>query len=494
MSYTNILSQSQSGITTITINRPSKLNALNSQTIEELHTAFERADADTQTKVIIITGSGDKAFVAGADISEFADFDVEEGKYLAADGQHKLFDFIETLSIPVIAAVNGFALGGGLELAMACHFRIASDNAKMGLPEVSLGVIPGYGGTQRLPQLVGKGRAMEMIMTANMITANEAREYGLVNYVTTQEDLLSFSTDEARNLYNTIKGTIAVENLEAAVGGRGAESIEEIRQNAIATFGSQNRAVTSKDYQVRVLSMPTKYGSIAKAYATADGTLDNNSPSSILSSPKALQEFTDLVMSFVEKPDNEEPDRKSVQQELQKFLIGKTSNENEKNNPFAINLYLLGYNADGKLDVLNSAVKENLKTYLNEYKILTDGVNINDGFIINIGINFEIMTYNNYNKSEVVTQCIQELKDYFDINNWSFNQTINLSELELLIANVDGVSSVPKLEIVNKCGGQYSPNSYNVTAAIKDKILYPSLDPSVFEIKFPNADIKGRAR
>ena len=308
-----------------------------------------------------------------------------------------------------------------------------------------------------------------------------------------EEDTQLFTQTELA-LYNSTKNSVAIDNEVPATGGRGGETIDEIRENALANFGSQNRAVTSKDYQVRVLSMPTKYGSIAKAYATADGTLDNNSPSSILSSPKALQEFTDLVMSFVEKPDNEEPDRKSVQQELQKFLIGKTSNENEKNNPFAINLYLLGYNADGKLDVLNSAVKENLKTYLNEYKILTDGVNINDGFIINIGINFEIITYNNYNKSEVVTQCIQELKDYFDINNWSFNQTINLSELELIIANVDGVSSVPKLEIVNKCGGQYSSNSYNIQAAIKDKILYPSLDPSVFEIKFPNADIKGRAR
>ena len=308
-----------------------------------------------------------------------------------------------------------------------------------------------------------------------------------------EEDTQLFTQTELA-LYNSTKNSVAIDNEVPATGGRGGETIDEIRENALANFGSQNRAVTSKDYQVRVLSMPTKYGSIAKAYATADGTLDNNSPSSILSSPKALQEFTDLVMSFVEKPDNEEPDRKSVQQELQKFLIGKTSNENEKNNPFAINLYLLGYNADGKLDVLNSAVKENLKTYLNEYKILTDGVNINDGFIINIGINFEIITYTNYNKSEVVTQCIQELKDYFDINNWSFNQTINLSELELIIANVDGVSSVPKLEIVNKCGGQYSPNSYNIQAAIKDKILYPSLDPSVFEIKFPNADIKGRAR
>ena len=139
---------------------------------------------------VIITGSGEKAFVAGADISEFAHFSVEEGGSLAREGQEMLFDYVENLSTPVIAAVNGFALGGGLELAMSCHFRIASDNAKMGLPEVSLGVIPGYGGTQRLPQLVGKGKAMEMIMTAGMISADEAKQYGLVNHVTTQEELL----------------------------------------------------------------------------------------------------------------------------------------------------------------------------------------------------------------------------------------------------------------------------------------------------------------
>jgi hypothetical protein len=308
-----------------------------------------------------------------------------------------------------------------------------------------------------------------------------------------EEDTTLFTAQELA-IYNSTKNSLAVDNEVPATGGKGGDTIEEIRQNALANFGSQNRAVTAKDYEVRVLSMPTKYGSVAKAYATADGTLDNNSPSSILSSPKALQEFTDLVMSFVEKPDSEEPDRRSVQQELQKFLIGKTSNENEKNNPFAINLYLLGYDSDGKLSSLNSAIKENLKTYLSEYKILTDGVNINDGFIINIGVEFEVITFKNYNKSEVVANCIQELKDYFNINNWTFNNTINISELELIVANVEGVSSVPKLKIVNKCGGQYSPNSYNIEAAIKDKILYPSLDPSVFEVKFPDADIKGRAR
>jgi hypothetical protein len=308
-----------------------------------------------------------------------------------------------------------------------------------------------------------------------------------------EEDLQLLSSNTIA-LYNATKKSVAVDNEVPATGGKGGDTIEEIRENALANFGSQNRAVTAKDYQVRVLSMPTKYGSIAKAYATADGTLDNNSPSSILSSPKALQEFTDLVMGFVEKSDKEEPSKRDVKQELQKFLIGKTSNDNEKNNPFAINLYLLGYDGDGKLSNLNNAVKENLKTYLNEYKILTDGINISDGFIINIGINFEVITLKNYNKSEVITECISEMKDYFNINNWTFNNTINLSELELLLANVDGVSSVPKLEIVNKCKGNYTHNSYNIKAAIKDKILYPSLDPSVFEVKFPDVDIKGRAK
>ena len=190
MTFKNILLSKKDRLAQITIHRPKKLNALNKDTIVELSSAFEALEEDTNTKVIILTGSGEKAFVAGADISEFANFSEEEGSRLARAGQKMLFDFIENLSTPVIAAINGFALGGGLELAMSCHFRIASDNAKMGLPEVSLGVIPGYGGTQRLPQLVGKGKAMEMIMTAGMIDASTALNYGLVNHITTQEELL----------------------------------------------------------------------------------------------------------------------------------------------------------------------------------------------------------------------------------------------------------------------------------------------------------------
>ena len=225
MNYENILSEHDNGITTITINRPTKLNALNRATIKELHKAFKEADESKQTKVIIVTGSGEKAFIAGADISEFADFSVAEGGQLAADGQAMLFDYVANLSTPVIAAVNGFALGGGLELAMAAHFRIASDNAKLGLPEVSLGVIPGYGGTQRLPQLVGKGRAMEMIMTAGMIDANQALQYGLVNHVTAQEDLLDFAEKIAgkimRNSSVAIGAAIAAINANFEDGENG---------------------------------------------------------------------------------------------------------------------------------------------------------------------------------------------------------------------------------------------------------------------------------
>ena len=191
MALENITTEVKNEVLIITINRPEKLNALNKQTIEELHETFVDAENDKSIRALIITGAGQKAFVAGADIAEFANYSVEEGKQLSSIGHFKIFNFIENYSKPVIAAVNGFALGGGLELAMACHIRVASTNAKMGLPEVSLGVIPGYGGTQRLAQLVGKGKAFEMIVTADMINAEDAYKWGLVNYVTSQEEILN---------------------------------------------------------------------------------------------------------------------------------------------------------------------------------------------------------------------------------------------------------------------------------------------------------------
>jgi enoyl-CoA hydratase len=190
MTLENILTSVEENVMTITINRPEKLNALNAKTIEELHETLIEAENMKDIRAIILTGSGAKSFVAGADIAEFANFTIAQGKQLAATGHFKIFNFIENYSKPVIAAINGFALGGGLELAMACHIRVASDNAKMGLPETSLGVIPGYGGTQRLAQLVGKGKAFEMIVTADMLNAQDAYKWGLVNYVVKQEELI----------------------------------------------------------------------------------------------------------------------------------------------------------------------------------------------------------------------------------------------------------------------------------------------------------------
>jgi len=234
MSYQNLLIADADLIRVITINRPDQLNALNRVTIDDLDQALTEAEADKNVRVLIITGSGAKAFVAGADIKEFAHFSVEEGKALSADGHTKLFSHVERLNKPVIAAVNGFALGGGLELAMSCHFRVASETAKLGLPEVGLGVIPGYGGTQRLAQLVGKGKAMEMILlgSSGMIPAAEALQWGLVNHVVPADQLLSttmeLASKIARNSPTALGAAIRAVNAGYEPGANGLQrEIEE---------------------------------------------------------------------------------------------------------------------------------------------------------------------------------------------------------------------------------------------------------------------------
>jgi hypothetical protein len=304
-----------------------------------------------------------------------------------------------------------------------------------------------------------------------------------------EEDLQSFTTNAQRAAYQTYKSSVAVENLEPAVGGRGVESIEEIRQNAIAMFGSQNRAVTKQDYVVRALSMPERYGSVAKVYVSPDGEIDNNSPASILANPKNIAEFVGIVESLKDKS------KQDIQKELVKYLTQKKTAIAEVNNPFAINMYVLGYDGDKKLTNLNQSVKQNLKTYLGEYRMITDAVNLINGYIINIGLDFEVICYQNYNKNEVLANCLTQLQDYFNIDNWTFNKPINISEIELILANVEGVMSVPSVKLYNLCGGDgnYSPNRYNIDEATKGKIVYPSLDPSIFEVKYPNKDIKGRA-
>lgn len=217
--YNTLLTSLENGIFTITINRPDKLNALNKTVIEELGKALDEVYSNTEIKSAIITGSGPKAFVAGADISEFTSLDSKGGKAFAQNGQDLVFSKIENSFKPIVAAVNGFALGGGCELAMACHFRLCSENAKFGQPEVNLGLIPGYGGTQRLTHLIGKGKAMELMMTGNMVDANEAKQLGLVNYVTSAEALID-KTKELLQLINTkaplaVKQVIALTNMAA---------------------------------------------------------------------------------------------------------------------------------------------------------------------------------------------------------------------------------------------------------------------------------------
>lgn len=232
MDYTNIICEQEGLILTININRPKQLNALNKLTISELHSALDAANQDNSVGAVIITGSGDKAFVAGADIKEFADFSIEKGQALSAEGHEQLFNFVEKMSKPVIAAINGFALGGGLELAMSAHIRVASDNARVGLPEVSLGVIPGYGGTQRLAQLVGRGKAFEMVTTAGMISADDAKSWGLVNHVVSQDELMDLAHKIAgkicKNSPNAISAAIRAinANYEDGVNGYKVE-IEE---------------------------------------------------------------------------------------------------------------------------------------------------------------------------------------------------------------------------------------------------------------------------
>jgi enoyl-CoA hydratase len=222
--YSCLTVQTENNTCTITINRPDKLNALNKTVIEELSQAIDEVKNNADIRSAIITGSGTKAFVAGADISEFTSLDAKGGKALAQKGQDLVFSKIENSSKPIIAAVNGFALGGGCELAMSCHFRIASDNAKFGQPEVNLGLIPGYGGTQRLVQLIGKGRAMELLMTGNMVDANTALQYGLVNHVVAPEELLT-----------STKAILAITNLKAplAVAGciKAANAVFDETQN-----------------------------------------------------------------------------------------------------------------------------------------------------------------------------------------------------------------------------------------------------------------------
>ena len=244
------------------------------------------------------------------------------------------------------------------------------------------------------------------------------------------------------NIKSIITSNLLINNPSPSIGGRGADTVEEIRLNTLNAYTSQNRAVTKEDYIVRTLSLPSKYGNIAKAYITQETF---NSTGNLLN-----------------------------------------------NNPLSLDLYILGYNSNKNLVNANDTLKNNLKTYLNEYRMITDAINIKNAFYINLGLNFEINADPSYNNKELLSNCISQLKSYFNIDSWQINQPIIISEINALLLQIPGVRSVTKVEIVNKQGGNYSPYGYDIVAATRNGILYPSVDPSIFEIRFPDTDINGR--
>jgi hypothetical protein len=246
-------------------------------------------------------------------------------------------------------------------------------------------------------------------------------------------------------LFTRIKNSLAVNNPTPAVGGKSLESIDEIRYNAIANFASQNRAVTVEDYIIRVYSLPQRFGSVAKAYIT-----------------QAKDKVTD------------------------KGVISS--------NQLALDLYVLGYDNNTNLTPLNSIIKTNLQTYLEQYRMITDAINIKDAYIVNIGLDFSIITLPGYNSNEVLLKCISKLKEIFDITKWQVNQPIIISKIYSELDRVDGVQTVSNISISNLTGSDlgYSNNKYDISKAIRNGVIFPSLDPCIFEIKYPNKDIKGR--
>ena len=265
-----------------------------------------------------------------------------------------------------------------------------------------------------------------------------------INFIEYQDDINS--TNNA-NLVNFVKQSIAVTNPAPAAGAKTSDTLQDIKNNALANFATQNRLVTREDYIVRSYSMPAKFGSIAKAYIV--------------------------------------PDDQLTQENYQQTRIA---------NPLAMNMYVLGFNQDKQLVSLNQAIKENLKTYLGYYRMLTDAINIKDAFIINIGVDFEISVLSNYNSNETLLKCINELKIFFDIDRWQINQPVIKSEIVNLLGNVKGVQSVINVKFNNlyKTTSNYSGNVYDLDSATRNGVIYPSLDPSIFELKFPNQDIIGR--
>jgi hypothetical protein len=273
-----------------------------------------------------------------------------------------------------------------------------------------------------------------------------------------------------QTLFQTVQNSLQVTNVEPATGGFGQETIDQIRQNALANFVNQDRAVTEDDYISRVYSMPPRFGSITKVCMKSDSKLNINNINN------GFVNYNNVA---------------TLTQQAANNYYRKISYDSS--NPFGLNLYVLSYNNNGHLTTLNTPTIQNLRQYLAKYKMLNDGINIIDGYIINIKVNFQILTYSNYNKQDVLNNCISNVQDFFNIDKWYFNMPINIGQLQLTIAKVEGVQSVTKLQMTNLTinDGNYSPYEYNLDQAPMNNIIYPSLDPSVFEVKYPDNDIVG---
>ena len=284
---------------------------------------------------------------------------------------------------------------------------------------------------------------------------------------------ISGLTPSQNSLLTTVKNSFRISNPNPAVGGQNEESVEEIRQNALANFGSQNRTVTVDDYISRIYSIPPRFGSIAKVMVIPNSNLSISTNQTLLNGFVNNENQTTLINN-------------SLENNFRKVNF-------DVSNPFSLNLYVLSYNSNKNLTQTNEALVYNIRQYLQKYKIISDSVNIIDGYIINIGIDFKILVYNNFNKKEVLDQCLQKAKDFFNIDKWYFNQPININQFELELAKIEGVQSVAEVTFknLNQNDGDYSPHEYNLSEATHNKIIYPSLDPSVFEVKYPDNDIRG---
>jgi len=282
-------------------------------------------------------------------------------------------------------------------------------------------------------------------------------------------------TPEESDLLNTVQTSLRVNNPDATTGGKGPESVEEIRQNALASFAAQNRTITQTDYLTRLYAMPPKYGSIAKAQIIPYNSLDVN--------------VNQVLSGTVNEMNQATINNDNTQNFFRKITY-------DRGNPFSINVYVLSYDENKNLTPANEALVNNILTYLRQFRMLTDGINVIDGYVINIGVEFSITVFKGYNKKEVLGNVLAVVKEFFDIDSWEFSQPINLSQLRLEIAKVEGVQSVASLKIKNLTplttnGEDYSEVEYDILAATQNDIIYPSLDPSIFEVKFPDKDIKG---